>query len=387
MKIAYWDGYALGLLKDEWAVNRFDDIMRRGSKSKEAVKATLAMAELYFDLKGPGSAIPYYKKVLKSKNKMISSYAKYKLAWSEYVLGVQSKNRGKQKKAISIIARLAQSLGKQSGALGALGKKAKDDTLGLVVDFGDIAEAKRILKSVKAMDVYANLLEKMAYTKLEAGDRNGAYNLFAMVIKESPKSPNNPQTSVNLMGLAAQMNNVPLVAKLVKISLAKFVNPKSKWRKAQKKSHLKKTDVLLEATSFEYATVLDREGRNTNKPAYLVSASELYRYFIKYFPKSKKVYDAKYFNIQISDTQGKFSEAAKGYYALIEEEPKNKNTRGALDLMLNAAQSTFDGDKQKFKFPPPGTMKKPMKLPATKQLYADCIELYAKNSLETKTLG
>ena len=35
LKIAYWDGYALGLLKDEWAVNRFDDIMRRGSKSKE----------------------------------------------------------------------------------------------------------------------------------------------------------------------------------------------------------------------------------------------------------------------------------------------------------------------------------------------------------------
>ena len=55
--------------------------------------------------------------------------------------------------------------------------------------------------------------------------------------------------------------------------------------------------------------------------------------------------------------------------------------------MMNAAQSVFDADKQKFKFPPPGTMKKPMKIPAQKQLYADCIELYAKKLPKDKNSG
>ena len=376
--IAYWNGYALGLIQDGWAINRLDDVMRKSPKSSIADNAALAMAELYFDTKGPEESRSYYHKALKSREKLVTSYARYKLGWVDYIVGMQTKQKNRQKLAISSLARLSQSLTRQNGKLKALGKKIREDVLDLIVDFGDLEEAKRILKSVNASDVYATLLERMAYIKLEAQDIAGAYKLFSMVIKESPDNPENAQTSINLIGLAAQMNNVPLITKLVKIVISKYVYPKAKWRKKQDKRHLATTDALMEKTVFEYATVIDREGRDKNIPDYLTQASVIYKLFAKYFPKSKNLYDAKFFEAQIQDTKGNFKGAVESYNDLIKTDPKNKNTKSALDLLVTAAQNIFDADKKQYKFPPPGSMKRPMKLPEVRKIYADAIELYAK---------
>ncbi len=147
-KNMYYLGLALALQGDDWAVNKFDEVAR--GDSDYAGDAELGMAEFYFDKKGAAASVDQYKKVLKQKNKFNNAYARYKMAWINYAFGAQGKNRAQQKSAITQLASLSASLKKAKGPEASLARVLKDDILALCVDYGDQADAQRILQSVGA---------------------------------------------------------------------------------------------------------------------------------------------------------------------------------------------------------------------------------------------
>ncbi len=375
-KANYYLAYALGLQGDDWAVNRFDDAIKAGGDL--SAEATIGMAEFLFDKKGAGAANDYYKKALKSKKTPVQAYARYKLAWVAYVSGAQTKNRAAQKSAITSMAKLSKDMAQGKGAALAFSKTVNEDILSLVVDYGDQVEAQKILQSVGAKDVYAIFLERMAYAKVQANDSAGAYKLFQAAIKEKPNAYATLQLSVNVAGLAAQLANVPLVVANMKIMVNTYINEKSEWRKKQKAPDLKKSDKQIEDLLHQYATAIDQQGRAENKPPYLNAALDLYALFLKTFPKSDKTYDVKFFNGQLLYLQKKNKESADALTALINENPKGKYTKDALDLIVTSAQVALDADKTKYTLPAPGSMKKESKIPPVKLTYANALDLYVK---------
>ncbi len=375
-KANYYLAYALGLQGDDWAVNRFDDAIK--ADSDLSPEATIGMAEFLFDKKGAAAANDYYKKALKSKKTPVQAYARYKLAWVAYVNGAQTKNRAAQKAAITSMAKLSKDMSQGKGAALAFSKTVNEDILSLVVDYGDQVEAQKILQAVGAKDVYAIFLERMAYTKVQANDSAGAYKLFQAAIKEKPNAYATLQLSVNVAGLAAQMANVPLVVANMKIIVNNYINEKSQWRQKQKAADLKKSDKQIEDLLHQYATAIDQQGRAENKPPYLNAALDLYALFLKTFPKSDKTYDVKFFNGQLLYLQKKNKESADALTAMINENPKGKYTKDALDLIVTSAQVALDSDKTKYTLPAPGSMKKEFKIPPVKVTYANALDLYVK---------
>lgn len=375
-KANYYLAYALGLQGDDWAVNRFDDAIKAGGDF--AADATIGMAEFLFDKKGSQAANDYYKKALKSKRSPVQAYARYKLAWVAYVNAAQSKNREGQKNAITAMAKLSRDMAKGKGAAKAFSKTVNEDILSLTVDYGDLAEAQKILQAVGAKDVYAIFLERMAYQKVQANDAAGAYKLFAAAAKENPYAYNTLQLSVNMAGLAAQLTNVPLLVNNMKVMVKNYVEEESPWRKKQMAPDLKKADKQIEDLLHQYATALDQQGRAENKPPYLAAAAELYGLFLKTFPKSDKAYDVKFFDGQLLYLQKKNKESADALTAMINENPKGKYTKDALDLIVTSAQVAVDGDKTKYTLPAPGSIKKEFKIPPVKQTFAAALDLYVK---------
>jgi TolA-binding protein len=181
-----------------------------------------------------------------------------------------------------------------------------------------------------------------------------------------------------MTALAAQMNNVPLLVRNVKILVSTYATKKSKWVRKQKKADRKKAATSVETLLFEYATAIDRQGRDQNRPADMKSADSLYSLYQKTFPKGKQVYDVQFFQAQLQFATQQHTQAAESLLAMIKGNPKGKYTKDSLEILVTAAQTAVDADKKKYKLPKPGKAKKEMKIPKVKQLYADSLEMFLK---------
>lgn len=411
-KAAYALGFALGLVGDDYAVNRLDDAINAAKNPELQAKAELAMAEFLFEKKGAAAALGRYKKVLKLKDWGSAAYARYKLAWIDYATGVQSRNPALKKQALTALAQVSRDAtakgegkkkktkddddgeddeddddeGESGGGnpfAAALAKIVKDDILNLSVDYGNAGDVQQILKSVGAIDVYATFLERAAYVKWEAGQAGEAYKMFALTIKELGKKAKNPQLNLNLALLSAQMNNVPLLLSNLKVIANTYLKETSAWRKKQKPADLKKTDKLFETPFFDFCAALDQQTRKDQQPKSLAAANEAYDLFIGAFPKSPKAYEARFYSAQLLFIQKSFLKSAQNLVAMIQQNPKGKFTKDALDIMVTAAQTAVDADKTSYAVAKMGSIKKPRDIPPIRKTYAESLELYLKNTPRT----
>lgn len=292
--------------------------------------------------------------------------------------GARSKNVAVQRKALERIAQQSKRLSTSGGVIKALGLKAKEDSMSMIVDMGDMAAAKQILQNVGAMDLYGTLLERMAYTRLNEGNAKAAYDLFAQAIKENPTSLQAPEYALNQLQIAAQMRNVGAVSSNLKGLVRNYILPKAPWRKKQKPEDVTKIEQKIETAFLDFTTAIDRQGRDTKSISDLKTAEQLYTIFLKYFPRSKKYYDMQYFYGALLFAMEKHELAAKTLAAMIKGFPKGKYTKESLEVMVSAAQTAFDADKTAYQLPQPGKGLEELKIPSVKQVYADSLDLFVK---------
>ncbi len=374
----YYYGYALALTGDVETVNRLDELMTDYPTAKQTADAPLVLGEFYFDNKDPQKAFREYATALKSKNSLVKLYTRYKQSWINYAVGVDSKDQNKKRKAITDLVAVAKAAeGKKGKLFKKLSEIIKTDLMALLADFGNLEEAKRILSAIGAKDVYAKLVEQMAYARLNAGDAKGAYGLFQIAVKEDPLRPEAFAISTNLVRLAGQMNDVGLVAANLKLMVKSYILDK-KWRTEQKAPFLKKTDADVEALLYEFSTIIDRQGRESNNLQFLASAQQLYELFIKTFPKSTKIVELQFYIAQIQLQNKQYLKGASLLYTLLKNNPKFPQAKEASELMVTAAQFVVDSDKTVYKVPDPGTPLSPQKIPPNRKLYAECLEMFLK---------
>lgn len=377
-RVLYYYGYSLALLGDVSAVNRLDELMTEFPSSSVVSDAALVLGEFYFDNKDPQKAFREYAKTSKSKKTSVQLYTRYKQAWITYALGMEGKDQNKKRRAITDLVNITKvAKGKKGRIYNKMNDQVKTDLMTLLADYGNLDEARRILASVGAKDVSATLVEQMAYARLNAGDIKGAYTLFQTAVKEDPLRPEAPTISSNLVRLSGQMNNIGLVVANLKLMVDTYIKDK-KWRSVQKAPLLKKTDADIEALLYEFATIIDRQGRETNDLNFLKSAVQLYALFGKTFPKSPKNEELRYYTAQIQLQLKQYAQAARMLYTILLKNPKFPQAKEASELMVTAAQLVMDNDKTAYKVPEPGTPLSPQKIPPNKKLYAECLELFLK---------
>ena len=374
----YYYGYALAIAGDVETVNRLDELMTEFPTAKQTADAPLVLGEFYFDNKDPQKAFREYATALKSKNQLVKLYTRYKQSWINYAVGVDSKDQNKKKKAITDLVAVSKAAEAKKGKLyKKLSEIIKVDLMALLADFGNLDEARRILSAIGAKDVYAKLVEQMAYARLNAGDPKGAYSLFQIAAKEDPLRPEAPAISTNLVRLAGQMNDVGLVAANLKLMVKTYMVDK-KWRSIQKAPLHKKSDADLEALLYEFSTIIDRQGRETANPQFLASAQQLYELFIKTFPKSTKIVELQYYIAQIQVQNKQYLKGASLLYTLLKNNPKFPQAKEASEMMVTAAQVVIDNDKTAYKVEEPGTPLSPQKIPTNRKIYSECLELFLK---------
>lgn len=377
-KALYYYGYSLALLGDVSTVNRLDELMTEFPSSPLFADASLVLGEFYFENKDPQKAFREYGVTAKAKKPIIQLYTRYKQAWINYAVGVDSKDQAKKKKAITDLVGVSKAAASKKGKLyKKLVDQIKTDLMALLADFGNLDEARRILSAIGAKDVSATLVEQMAYTRLNAGDVKGAYNLFQTSVKEDPLRPEAPVIVGNMVRLAGQMNNVQLVAANLKQLVDNYMKDK-KWRSRQKEPLLKKTEADIEALLYEFSTIIDQQGRQTNNTQFLNTANQLYTLYMKTFPKSPKNTELRYYMAQIQIQMKQFAKAARMLYVILTKNPKFPQAKEASELMVTAAQYVVDSDKTAYKVPEPGTPLSPQKIPPNRKLYAECLELFLK---------
>ena len=375
-ELLFYYGMALALTKDDWAVNRFDDVITDNEHSLYAPKATLALAEYYLDTKGAQASRDQYKSAKGSDNPFIKAYANYKLTWLDYLEASQAKKAAAQRSAIEAMAQVTKLKGGKR--LEALAQRAMEDTLDMVKDLGDLNAAQTILKSVGAMDAYSQLVEDMAYIQLNRGQSQRAYQLFTLGLKESANNESAVRYEINLASLEAQQNKIKLLVERLKRMTSIYTQEDSPWVKNQNKKTQAETKKLIVQTIFDYATNLDSKGREANNQSYLTAAIELYRHFLASFPKSIYAYETKFYYGQLLFVRKSYDLASQQFIDMIETNPKGKHTKEALDFVVTSSQSGIEADKTKFQLAKPGHAKKETQLPNNRILYIKALDLFTE---------
>ncbi|MEZ4743919.1 MAG: tetratricopeptide repeat protein [Bdellovibrionota bacterium] len=374
----YYYGLSLALSGDALAVNIFDTLMTKFKKHKFASKASLALGDFYLDNQQVEKARNEYENVIKNGKKDVSTYAKYKLSWLDFALALNSKNKFKQRQAVGSLLEVEQEAKKGNKLMQRLSENVKKDILEILAAIGDTTEARRILKQIDSMDTYYALLEKMAEFQINAGEFSKAYALYEELLKERKIDANNYKIAEKMIRLSTEMNKTDLIFKNLREYINVYADEKSDWVEKQDKKIIHAAHKNAESLLFEYATSFDQEGVKTKQKSYFNIAAQLYRIFLKSFPKSNKAYDIRLYLGQLYNQMQNYKGAALILKRMIEKYPKGKFNRDASEVMIYAAQSYMDADKNQYTLPKPGMATREIKLPVSRKLFVDCSKIYVQ---------
>lgn len=377
-KILYHYGLGLALMKNPLAVNMFDKLMTEYKGSSFLGKAYLGLGAYYLDRQEVENAKREFLRAKQHKDPLVSGYANYQLIWLDFAIALSNNKVQEQRKAMNMLASIAQESNNKKGKNKKLTFMIAKDLEQMLVAVGTPDDIVTIMGRINKKYKIPILLNDLAMNQLNQGNAQKAYNTIELALRKGPVNLRSLDLSITQTQIAAQMNNLKLVSNNI-IRAVNIYKPKSKWYEKQKPKIQKIAEQKLEQFVFNYATMLDQQGTSEKNKQYLGASERYYQIFLKEFPKSKNTYQAKYFYGQLLFQLQKFIPAAELLMDLISKEPKGKFTKDAADVMVTAAQSAIDSDPNKYTLPEAGKIKKKIKLPRTKKLYANALDVYLKH--------
>lgn len=377
-KILYYYGLSLALLGNPLTVNIFDELTTKFAKGNLTPRSYLTLGNYYLDKQDVAKAQRELDAAVKTTEPAVQTYAKYKSAWIIFAVAYNQKDLNKQREAIEKFAGIFQGISDDEEQGEILKATIKQDLLDLLAAYGNVAESRKILRRIDAMAELPVLLEKMAETKIASGDIQGGYSLLSQVIKERPNHQDNLAVHTRMLYISGQTKNIPGILSTIKLMLQTYANPESTWAKEQEDEYRAIAAKKVEDLVFEFATSLDQEGSKANQQPLLQASVQLYQLFIKSFPKSPRIFEAEFYFAQLLAQLNKYQIAANLLRKLLLKNPKGKFAREASDGMIAAAQKAYELDKNDYTLPELGMAKRSIKLPESRQLFADSLDLYAK---------
>jgi tetratricopeptide (TPR) repeat protein len=312
----YQLGFLLTEMKSDSATLYFQRLIERFPKSKFIPDAHLALGEFHFSRNKFNDAMVHYQKVLQDRQNRSYPYAVYKLGWTFYnIRGSEEetiKNLQKSLVAFKLLVKFAQEAPKER-KLGLLRKDALRDMVLVYADLGDISEAQSYFKSMNEPELYATLLERLAWLHAEAGRNRESAEIYSRLVEEFPLSPKNPQFMVRLAALHEKDKRREMLINALERA-SEMIQRGSKWSVAQKKEQDRDnaSDALLKETAL-WSLRFHAEFQKTKNKKTAQESLQLYDLTLKHHAESVASYTTLFNRAQLLTALGEHDKAIDGY--------------------------------------------------------------------------
>ncbi len=376
--------FALGksLIKknDEQGVKYFNKLIKNFPKSKYVTDANISSGEYYFEHYKMDQARPYYFSAVKNTKHENYTYALYKLAWTIYNKESTSPmdKRKDLKQALGIFQKVV-TLSKSQDSRRSLENEALDDMVIVFADLGNDEAAWQYFKKEGDKEKYYTFLERLGYLHSENGKYAQSVQVYNKIIKMDPTRKSIPKIYEKLVVLYESLNKPALIYDSLSKLMA-LTDSKNPWNVANAKETDKIKDIasVVEEQSMKFGTVYHRQSQNNRSNQTRKLAARFYNFYANHFPKSKNIYEVKYYLAEINFDLEEYITATKHFFFVAKSAPKaSKFKKLAADGMVDAAKTEVAGKTYK-ELPKLGSVKNPIVIPQEKKLLISTLDLYSK---------
>ena len=370
-------------LENDNAVLYFKQLIRTHKNSPLIPDTYLALGEYYFYKHDIDEAIENYKHAMQFRDSPVYPYAIYKLGWAYFNATPKGREqeddfRNKTVAAFKLVIAISSKDDHRNRNLN-LREEAINDLIIVFADYERTTEAMQYFAKIGEQDAFYDMLERLGKSYVENGENKKAIAVFTRLLSEAPNRERNPEIHVTLVDLWDKSGNLGKVVETLR-TMDQLYTGTSSWIGANRPNK-ELVEAAYEKTQKEihrYATSYHQKGYKTNRNAYLNAAADLYRTYLKSFPKSKDAYELRYYLADIYFQFKNYDQAADEYYTVSRQEPKNG--KYLKDSALNAvvAIKKID-DAQKYqKLPPLGQVSRPIPLPRVKEKLVRMIDNFVE---------
>jgi TolA-binding protein len=394
--VTYYElGKNLLRLENKEGVTYLKKLVKEQPKSAYIPEALFALGEHYFDTHDMVEARKYYNEAAKNNTHSIYPYAVYKLGWTYYNFPAQTpeEEQEKFKKAVTafkLVIKLSLSIKDEDGRAIYLREEAINDLIMVWSETEDIDAAWDYFKQIGNQEAFYRMLERLGDIYIEQGAREKAIAVLTRILKEVPNRESSPESHTKLVKIYGDSMKWDLAVKQSQL-LTKLYLKNGKWTKnfKDKPEVLLNAENSVESTIHLYATKIHQDAQKGKYKEMFRASAQLYLLYLKSFPKNPKSYELRYFLADCLFELKRFDDAATQFSLVARQ--NEKDGKYLQDAAMNAviSMNAVVTAKKFAEVEKPGTLKKPLEIPAEKKKLQSALDYYAKifpNKADTKAM-
>jgi cellulose synthase operon protein C len=299
-----------------------------------------ALGEYYFENDRWQPALDNYLKVIQKKSARLNTLAMFKAAWCLYRTN-RVTTALKMLERVVKVSRTAEAAAAGGGDRRSvnrvrLASEALKDYVPFYAEAGDPTKApQEFARVAQDESLTFKMLERLAYTYADAGNRVAAASIFKDLIAQNPSGERAAEYQYQILLGFATSDQKRFREELV--TWLEDFGPKSSWAETNAKNAklLEETAKLQETTLRNYVLQMHAAAQNSRAQFSQQQASAGYALYNKYFTAGANVAEMQFFHGELLFDMGKFSQAASAYMKSSEIDPKGKyNDKAVTNAVL-----------------------------------------------------
>jgi TolA-binding protein len=379
-------GFLLNQVGSDSARLYFEQLVTKFPKSDYVPKAYLALGEFHFQKTAFREALKNYQSVLQFKGTDSYNYAVYKIGWTYFNLpgknaGEHRENLQKSLAAFQLVVKLADAPESSVMLKGLRGEALRDMVL-VFVELKDIPAAQQFYASLGEQNLYFTFLERLAWQSTEAGEFDGAVQIYRRLIEEAPTHKRLPTFIGRLIEVQEKRVDYQAVLASLKFMSATLATT-APWHAANSrdKDALAERDEALQKAFNYWPKFLHAQAQKTQRPEYFQYALEAYQAHIQFAPQAATTYDSYFYAGEIFVHLKRHEEAATQYTrAVVLDESFKLGHKLTKDALLNAIASLdiVASESQPPELPEPGKATSVVPLPSLQARLVWCFDAFVR---------
>ena len=325
--------HALAVLDDEdAALAAYRRLVSLSPDSPLAPDAHVAVGEILFEEGNAFGALSSYRRAATFEDARVRPLALYKMGWCYY-------NLGEYDDAVEALEQVLR-LDDDTHAV-----SMRDDALrDLVVFFSEMGDLDRALATLARYDdgpALRRLLGRLADRYAARGETDLAIEAYRTLIARRPEAPDNPAHQAGIVAQLRSRDDWEGAAAAIDRLVTTYA-PGSPWAGAQGSDRpVKEASVVAERTLYSFAVDAHRQALKRRSSSLLLRAEEAYADYLR-LPAPRRAYTIRFWHAELLYKLKRYDEAADGYAATVDADPKGKHLRDAAINTIFAVEKTIE---------------------------------------------
>lgn len=304
----------LFLGRDKSAARAFSALIKKYPNSRVAGDAYFALGDYYFENANFNSAITNYRSALKYRQSKRYGWALFKLAWSYYNLGQYRRALASWKKTVSY-----SKISPENG-----GKQLKEEALrDMVYAFAELKQVEPAITyfRVNGGDKYiGQFLTLLAQTFTDQGQYAKAITTWKRLQKVAPRADEAYTAQVEIVSLAYELGKYKTLWKELSVFPRRY-GKGSGWAAGKPKQQVIETHLEIRDSAIYYPKIIHKKAQKGAKRLFGLAVIG-YKLFLKLYPTSRQVVEAKFNLADIEYARKKYRDAGRLYMEITRLGPK-----------------------------------------------------------------